>query len=881
MPALLREWMRRLAGLLRRGRSDEDLEDELRAHLALAAEDLGRHQAAPADRHATLAAGGVDQAMEALRDQRGVPLLASAGRDLREATRLFTRTPALAAVATISLALSLALGLIVFRVVNAYVWRALPYPAADRLYSLTLAAADRPFIRDAETLDWAALDDIAERRIAWDLDMFYLLGADYPEPAPGAWVTPGFVEGLGVRAILGRVLQPDDFAPAGATPIMISHRLWTTRFGGDAGVLGVSVQAYVSDRPEEAETFVIVGVLAPEFWHVNTYTEIVAPLRAPAYPYMVTLRPGVTSDLAVSRIRALVAEGLPDLAAGWRVQMSPVQARYIETVTPALAALGVTVVLVILIACANVAVLLLVRAVRRQHEMALRLALGASRLRLAQLMIAEAALLALVATGVALVVSGVVLDAAVGPMEGHLGRRLPGGVEALAIDSTLALTAIGAVVAVAAVLTAVPLTGAVLPSLGPGLVSAGRNGEASRPARRVRAALVAVEVAGALALLVGAGLMIGTTERLLDEDLGIRGDVVTTSIGLRFRSYPTPESRAIIFTRLQRLLGERTGVPVALGGTWPLQPGPSGFVAADGDEASGVRAAVTAVSAEYFETLGIPLIEGTAFAADDRPGGARSAVVSGSLAARLWPEGSAVGRVIRVPAIADNGTLQDRVVPYEVVGIAGDVSQLAADGPGIGGDRDHLDVYVPLFQQAGRFAFVYARESGFRGQDVDDTFRRTVAAIAPDAAVAPPRVLQSAMDQVLDRPRRLAWLLSVLALSATLLAMLGVSSVLAYAVRQREREIGVRLAVGATPSQVVRLFVGEGGRLIALGLAAGLVGAVALGRTLETQLFGVRPVEPWLLASAVAALAAGGILACWWPARRAARIGPAQVLRGE
>lgn len=883
MTAAAREWLRRLTGLLRPGRSDADLEEELRAHLALAADERGPDAAtSPTDRRAVaLRAGGIDQAMEALRDQRGVPLVANVARDLREALRLFTRTPGIAAVAVVSLALSLALGLMVFRIVNAYVLRAMPYPAADRLYSVRLATADRPFIRGADALDWSSLDDIVEHRIAWDLDMFYLLGDEYPEPAPGAWITPGFVDGLGVRAILGRTIRPEDFAAAGSTPVMISQRLWATRFGADPGVLGRAVRAYVSDRPEEAEAFIVIGVLDPAFWHVNAYTDVVAPLRAPSEPYMLTLRPEVEGRLAVDRIRSLVTAGLPEVADDVRVDVTQVQARYIETVAPVLASFAVAVVLVMAIACANVAVLLLVRAVRRQHEMAIRLALGASRARLGRLLGAEAALIAVASTGVALGLSSLTLDAIAGPLEAHLGRRLPGGLDALAMDWRLAAALLLTGAAVAVVLTLAPLAGAALPALGPGLVSAGRGDTASRSARRVRAGLVALEVACALALLVGAALMIDSTRRLLDEDLGMRGNVITTSIGLRARAYPTPESRAAFFGQLQQQIVDRTGGRAAFAATWPLQPANAGGVSSGEDGAGTARAAIAAVSGDYFEVLGILLRDGMSFTADDRPGGAPVVVISESLAGRLWPDDRAVGRLLRVPVHDENGSLTERTVLRTVVGVAADVSQLSTDGRGPAADRDRLDVYVPFRQHAGRFAFLYASEDGLRGQGMEDTLRRTVAAIAPDAAVGTPRRLQDAIDEVLGRPRRLAWLLSVLALAATLLAMVGVYSVLAYAVRQREREIGVRLALGATPGHVVRLFVSEGSRLIAAGLIGGIGGALVIGRALETQRFGVRAVEPRLLFAAVALVTACGVIACWWPARRAAHIGAAEVLRGE
>lgn len=881
----LREWLWRAAAVIRPARTDRDLEDELRAHLALAADAASPDTAPDAPgarlRHGVRRAGGLDQAMEALRDQRGVPMLADLGKDLREATRLFTRAPAVAAMAVLSLTLSLALGLTVFRVLNAYVLRGFPYPAAERLYSLSLGVPGQGSLPGLDQLAWSSLKDIVDRRIAWDLDVFYLLGGEYPEPAPGAWVTPDFVGGLGVTAVHGRVLEPSDFTPEGPTHVLISHRLWTTRFGADPDIVGRSVRAYVSDRPDEPEVLTIVGVVAAGFWHVNAYTDVIAPLRAPAYPYMVTLGAGVAPRVATERIEALVRATGASLPQGWRATLASAQGRYVEAIAPLLSAVTAAAVLMVLIACANVAVLLLMRAVRRQHEMAVRLALGASRLRLARLLAVEGLLLAVISTALGLAASGQIAHGIATMVESHAGRRLPGGDAGLGLDVTVLSVAGGALVLVAIVLALAPLAGAALPSLRAGLVSGGRGETTTPAARRARSVLVAAEIAGALALVVGAALMIDSAARLLREDIGIEPDVVAASIGLRQRSFPDPASRAAFFERLLQEAAVAPASGAALGAVWPLQPARPRTLTRTDDTRRSVRAALVPVSAGYFAALGIPLHDGETFAADDRFGGAHVAVVSQSLARRLWPDARAVGREVSVSGVpdADPGAPAPHP-PYRVVGVAGDVRQLGGDGPGVVADSDLLEIYVPLLQDPGRFAFLYVPARGLGPiATAEPALRAAIAGLDPEVAVGSPRTLQAAIDEVLGRPRRLAWLLSGLALCSTFLALVGVYGVIAYAVRQREREIGIRVAVGAAPADVTRLFLREGGPLLLAGVGVGLAGAVALGRTLESQLYDVAPVEPQVLAAATAGLAVAGALAVWWPARRAASVDPVRALR--
>jgi hypothetical protein len=1026
--------------------------------------------------------------------------------DLRSAVRSLRRARGFTGVAILTLGLALTLCLTVLRIVNAYLVHTLPYPGADRLYSVRYAPAGQPEPARLEALDWHSLSDVIEHPIAWDLDMFYLLGdaAPTPEPAQGAWVTPGFVDGLGIRPAIGRGFGAEDFEAGRPNVVLMGHRLWQNRFGGDPAIVGRRFRAYVSDRPEETETFTVIGVLSPDFWHLNPYTEVLAPLRAPTYPYLVRLREGVPASAAEARITALVhaslrspspspapsqssaaapvRAGAPSLGEDWPVALTPTHASYVAQVRPLLLAAGAAAGLTLAIGCANIAVLLLVRASRREKEMAVRRALGAGRAQIARLVAIEALLLAGVATMVGLAGSSVAMAWLTSLVERQLGRPAPGGASAFALDGVVLLGAIACGLFTTCVSAFAPLAASWRTSVSQALARDSRGATDGPGRRRARSALIALEVAASLALLTGAALMVDSALRMLRVDFGMRTtDVLTASVALRQRSYPDAASRADYFERLLARLPRIAGAQsIAVADWWPLQqpqlraveaergtaagarlplapasraahasgagaaraagtgtagqatqansraarasgaisargavdasgvvdargavnasgtvdaprvvsvagaasaPGEgsadeavgadaaaSAGAAAKGDAAAGAaargserlgegdgagrvatRSGVLGVSPDYFATLGIPLRDGRAFTSGDRAGGEAVAIVSATLARRLWPAMRAVGQRLRVKddeaeaeapsagptgaargsrvtvrsgaaaagrtavrggvtgdagaagrggaaadagaaarsgaaagagASADGGAAASGVAPrvsqsssYLVVGVADDVRQTHADD-------DLADVYVPLLQRAGRFGFVYLRVQGSSAHWERD-LRVACADVDAEVSIGTPRLLQSAVDRERARPRFLAWLLAGVSAFAAAITLVGLYGVIAYAARQREREIAVRMALGAGRATVTRQFLGEGAAVLAIGLVAGLCAAPAIGRILESQLYGVRPFEPRVLAISTVAFAACGLLAIWRPARRAATTDPALALKGD
>ena len=790
--------------------------------------------------------------------------------ELRSATRSLAASRGFAATAIVTLGLGMALCAATLAVVDAYLLRELPYPGADRLYWVRFAPPGQPSPRDLESHDWASLDDIVEHAIAWDLDMFYMVGREHTEPARGAWVTPGFMAGFGIQPILGMGFDAQAWTPGGPNVALISHALWTARFGGDPGIVGKAFSAYVSDRPDEAESFTIVGVLPPQFWHFNPYTDVLVPLRAPTYPYMVRLRDGVTAERAIARFSSLVSAHGRQSAAD--VQFESAHGRYTLTLRPVLRAAMAAATLVLLVACANVAALLLVRATAREKELSVRVALGASRAVLARTLALEAVLITLGAT----LVAGIATAAALtwfGPaIQEQMGRPAPGGATLVSLRTMAAIVGVALVTALACGLA--PLVTMRALRTTHGLQGTERTSTGGAASQRLRTTLIVGEIAISFALVTGAAMMLQTIATLSTVDWGLSPRrVSTTGLALRQARYPDAASRANVLARLiATLRATPTASSIALSASSLIQqPGliDAGRTAAD---AGATKTALHRVSDAYFETLGIPVVAGRVVNAADRLGTEPVAVVSATLARRLWSAQSAIGQ--QLVTTENRGEDDERSITRTVIGIAGDVRQTATD-------EEQADVYVPLMQEASRFVQIIRRATPEAAtvNSASEMARRAVRAVDPEIALNDTRLLEDALAAELQRPRFMTRLLTTLALISVLLALVGMYGLVSYAVRQREREIAIRVAVGAAPSRITRLLLGHGVGALMVGLALGLAGALAVGRLLETQLVGVGRHDIVTLAGSGLAFAAVAIAALWWPARRAAAMDPAPSLR--
>jgi predicted permease len=794
--------------------------------------------------------------------------------EIRLAARGLLKTRGFTATALVTLSLGMTLFTTAMVAVNAYLLNDLPYPAADRLYEIRYGAPGQPQPGNMEALDWRSLDDVIEHPIAWDLDMFYLLGGEHTEAAPGAWITQGFAAGLGIHPAMGQPFEPAAFAQGSENVALISHRLWTNRFGGDPAIVGRTFSAYVSDRPQEAESFRIIGVLPQRFWHVNPYTDVLVPLRAPTYPYMARLREGVSPAAAADRIKALVTAGAARVPENWAPRVASVHDAYVTQARPVLRTTTIAAALVLLVGCANVAGLLLVRATRRSREVAIRVALGASRAAIARMLLAEGLILGGVATIVALFATHVALESVAPLIQQQLGRPAPGGVFAFSVNLRVAALAASAGMLTAIVCALAPLATSRRAALVQGLQTGSRAATEGPAARRIRAALIALEIAASVTLLAGSALMVRSVVNLLAIDFGISTErVLNASLTLRQHRYPDAASRAAVFERIVAGVSAVSGVEsVGLTTSWPLQqPRIVPIETAGSADRVSLRSGIHGVSHGFFQTLEIPLVAGRVFGSGDRLGSEPVAIVSESLARRLWPSDPPVGGRLLVPQAQERG--EPIHVQRTVVGVVRDVKQSPTDA-------DLADVYVPMLQAPTRFTFVLTRTAGAAAALLP-AVKTALHGVDSQFALDRARPLQAIVDEMTLRPRFMASLLGWFALVAAVLALVGVYGVVAYAVRQREREIAVRLAVGADPSRITRLFVRQGAAVILFGLAAGVAAALGAGRLVESQLFGVTPRDPLAIGAAVIAFGVSGLFAIWWPARRAAATDPAIALRTE
>jgi predicted permease len=804
---------------------------------------------------------------------RGKNMLADFWRDLRHGARTLAKNKGFTVVTVSSLALGFALVATTLAVVNAYLIRSMPFPAADRLYHVIYTAPGVPEPRGVATLDWKSLSDVVEAPDSSQLARFYIGEGAEKREALGLSVAPGAEEMLGLRTVVGRPFLAEEYRAEAEKVALIGYAMWRQRFGADPNIVGRSFQASRSNLAEPLETFRIVGVLPPDFHYAREYArgvmEFAAPLTAPRQAYMTRLRVGVTPAAAERRItEALRAIG-SDFPPNWQgVKLESTHERYVKELRPMLTPVIIAAGLALVVVCVNVAALSLLRALRRQKEMAVRVALGACRNHIARMLITEICLLCGAAFVIGLALTQVALRLLSPIVEERLGRGAPGGAAAISLDPS-ALALVGGVgVLVAMSLSFIPTVTPWEKRLADALRREGRGGTDGPAMRHLRSGLIALEVALSVALLVGCGLMIRSVVNLVRTDLGFQTEhIVRTRIALPNRTYPDTQAFQRFYERLRERLAATTNAPFALTNFIPFYEYPPQTFEVDTAADEKRNASVMAVSDGYFDLIGIRIQQGRGFTAADREGAEPVAIISETLARRLWPEGDAIGQRIRPAEQTDRNV---RSVWRTIVGVARDARQTRTD-------IDLNDIYLPFMQAPSRYAPLYFRTDRPASVWVD-TLRATVAELDREVLVSGETMLDREAEKLLAAPRFLTAILTGFALFAALLAALGIYGVTAYAVQQREREVAIRVALGATPGAILRLFLLQGGLVLAIGLVGGLFAAAAVAKTLASQLHGVTPFDGVTLVGASAVMAAVGALAILWPARRAAQQDPLRAL---
>lgn len=797
----------------------------------------------------------------------------SVWQDLRYGARMLGKKPGFTAVAVVSLAVGLALTAVTLAVVNAYLIRAMPYPAADRLYHVIYAPQGQAEPRGAVPLDWKTLHDVVEIADNSTLARFYIGEASEQQEAQGLFAAPGSMEVLGVRPALGRTFLEEDFHQGAEQVMLLSHALWRDRFGSDPNVVGRDLRARQSNLAEPLETFRIIGVLPSEFHMARDYArgpmEFAVPLRVPRQTYLVRLRQGVSPAFAERRITEAVRRVATSFPPNWTgVHLESIHERYVAGVRPMLLSITIAAGLVLVIVCANVAVLTLLRALRRQKEIAVRVALGAGRWQITRMLLAEACLICGAALAGGLTLTKLSLSLLAPLIEERLGRSAPGGSGAIAVDTTVLLAVGGAGILIALSLAFIPLLTPWQRKLADTLRREGRSGTDGPKMRRMRSALIVLEVAASLALLVGCGLMIRSVLKMVNADLGFQTEhIVRVRVALPARTYPDEAAFLRFYDRLNERLTAASNAPFALTNFIPFYEYPPTGLEIDSAVHERLNASIMSVSDGYFDLLGISVKQGRGFTAADRPESEPVAIISETLARRLWPNQNAVGQRIRP---ADQPDRNVRAVWRTIVGVARDVRQTQID-------EDLKDIYLPFLQTPSRYAPLYFRTDHPQALSLK-TLRAAVAEIDAEVLVTGETSLANEGNKLLAGPRFLMATLTGFAFFAALLALLGIYGVTAYAVQQREREVAIRMAIGATPGAVIRMFLKEGGLVLALGIAGGLLGTRAVAKLLASELHGVQPFDVLTLAAACGLMVAAGLLAIWWPARCAATQNPLAAL---
>jgi len=868
--------------LFRRQRIDRQLADELEFHIESRTRDLVETgvPAAEARRRVRMEFGGTESVKDDCRDVRRGRFIEELFKDLRYALRVFRKTPAFSLAAICTLALGIGACAAVFTVVDAVLLRPLPYPEPDRLVK-ALTKNPQLGVKNGPTslpdyLDWRD-SGVFESVGIYVTDNAVLSIAAQSERVVTATATDGVLAALRVKPLAGRIFSTEESKPSLTPVVLVTERTWRRRLGADPKLLGGAIKL-------NGLSLTVVGILPagftfegdPELWMSPTITGDETSRDNRYWTGLARLRSGATraqTGAQLDRITQRLAAAYPGSNRYWGVDLVALKEDLVGDTRAQLLVLLGAVGFVWLIVCANIATLLLVRASGRGREMAVRAALGASGARLVRQLATESLVLVLAggAAGVGMALAAVSLLREYGPPD--LPRLDQIHVDAISVVFTLGIAM---------------LTG-LLCSLGPvfqtrghlpggALREGGRGSTGGRRRRIARAALVMTEVALSIVLLTGSGLLIKSFWNLLRQDPGFRTDhLLPCFLSLpnskvmengQYRKDRVARYIDAVTARLQSIPGVQhaaLGMPLPLGGGgWQMWS--KFWVAGEANRQAGfVHGILQSVSTDYFAALGVRLRSGRIFSSVDRPGTEPVAIINEEFARPKFAPRNPIGMRIGI---------EDDKRTYEIVGVVDSIKS--------GGLQDPAppQLYLPMAQQPVPMLTAVLRTVGDPAA-LSHTVQQAVLSVDPDVPAYRIRTGDQLLGRSLARRRLLMTLLSSFASIALVLSLLGLYGVLAYGVAQRTREIGIRMALGAAAGQVLAGVVRQGMTIAALGVIAGLAGALAMTRVLKDALYNVSPLDAGVLLLAPAALLLVALLACAIPARRAARIDPVLALRHE
>jgi predicted permease len=891
----LRSLLTRTFSNFNRARDERELSEELNAHLQTHIDDNLRAGMTLDDarRDALLTLGGLAQTAEACRSRQHLPFVETTMQDLRYALRMLRKTPGFAAAAILTLALGIGANTAIFSVLNAVILKPLEYQQPDRLMRLasTFPNYDEFWISMPEYFEFREWTKAFVSVGIYQTSESNISAPERPQRVRSMLATFDLFTTLRVNPRLGRVFEEADNRPGAAEVALLSDGLWRSSFGGDQQIVGKAIEIDGLRRT-------IVGVMPPAFDVADQRVELWLPLtlnRATANRgghnyYMIgrladgqsvaSSRAELETLLAQWRQRAFGLRGTETPGptngflhapgtTGHRWRIDPLLGRVVGNAMTAVWVLQGAVVLVLLIACANLSTLLLSRAESRRREFAVRAALGATIGRLLRQSIAEGCLLSAIGAVVGLGVANAGLRALVAAFPQSLPRS-----GSISMDWRVLAFTLGVALATGMIFGIAPLLHLRPNSMSPALKEGGQRTTGGR--HLLRRVLVVSEVALAVALVVGAGLLLRTVNNLSRVDAGFdRSRLVTFAVSLPVARYQMPADRRSFYQRLADQLVATPGVlkVAAMTGLPPFRQVNAnttiieGFTTGQPGNDNPTVDYYQQVTPGYLNTMGIPVIEGREFTVADGDPNAPMVLVNQTMARALWPGQSPIGRRLR-PCC-------NPTTPwFTVIGVVSDVKQAGVE------NKVGTELYFNAGRNAPATMNVVIRTPLAAGA-LANTIQRAVASLDPSLPIIRLREMDEVFDDAIGRPRLMAQLLTVFAILALLLSTIGTYGVLSYMVTERRREIGIRVALGATRQSVMRMILGQGLSLTLAGAAIGLVIAIAGGRLIASLLFGVSPTDPITIGGVIALIATVALIACFVPGHAATRVDPMVALREE
>jgi putative ABC transport system permease protein len=809
------------------------------------------------------------------------------GQDIRYGFRMLWKSPGFTLVTVFALALGIGANTAIFSVVNTVLLRPLPYPNGERIVFIGEWVQQVPemSVSYPNFLDWRAQQQTMEQFAAFRSANYVLTGVGEPERLDGRQVSAGFFNVLGIAPALGRNFSPDEDRP-GANPVaLITHGFWQRRLGGDPSIINKTLQL-------SNETFTVIGVLPQTFeWQSPVDVFVPIGLRAdqsamsnrgnhPGIYVLGLLKPNVSVAQARTEIKAIaerLAQQYPDTNAGTSAVLDSLQDRAVEDIRPALLILLAAVGFVLLIACANVANLLLARAASRSKEIAIRTALGASRLRIIRQLLTESLLLSLAGGALGLLFAMWGIDALLAALPEDVPRLL---VSRVGLDTSVLLFTLGVSLLTGLLFGLAPALQASKSNLNETLKDGGRT-SAGAGRQRVRNLLVVSEIALSLLLLVSAGLLIKSFMRLQQTELGFDPtNVLTLRVPLPEARYKENGQVENFWDELLRRVRALPGVESAgLTRGLPMNGGIESGVMIEGQETTNPKDSVVAVNlyAEpgYFKAMNIPLVSGRYLSEQDTRDAPLAVMVDELFVARFFPNTDPLGKRLRIGG--------DRAPLRNIVGVFKHVKHY-----GVNEEDARVEIFTPYkqvptdsFAASNRSLWLAVKTTGNDPASLAPAIRNEVLQIDKDQPISNIRTMEQIVAATVAPQKFATWLLAVFAASAMLLAAVGIYGVMAYSVTQRTHEIGIRMALGAGRRDVLGMVVSQGMKLALVGVALGLVGAFALTRLLASLLYGVSATDPLTYGGVSLLLASVALLACLIPARKATRVDPMIALRYE